>query len=70
MLAFRRKSPLRLLRSSQMTSRPTIKKDVKQTADRYHADRSLSTITAAPSGEILTQKKSTVEAAALCFLPA
>ena len=39
---------------------------LKQTANRYHADYSLSIITAAPSGEILIQKKSTDEAAGPC----
>lgn len=42
------------------------KKDSKQIASRYHADCSLAIITAAPTGEVLTQRKSTDEAAGLC----
>lgn len=47
-VAFRKKSPLQPSKSSQLTSRPIVKKDIEANSQSYHADYSLAIITAAP----------------------
>ena len=65
-VTFRRKFSVSTAPQQHIDLSTHLMKDAKQIAIHYHANCSLTIITAAPTSEILTQKKSTGEAAGLC----